>query len=195
MGGVAIMLRMLWCTVWLLAAAGVPKHATAQRLGDIAPGTTMRIGTCENRQLQGRVKALRPNSIIIVSDSLVSDIGFPIEKVQTANEVAVDCIVTYSVFKRYGSSAGEGALVGGGIGVALIVLGEVADARAQRRGQELFARSVVLTVPLAVVLTLVGAGLGSISGPEEWTQPQFVTLRAAHGSVAGARFGVAFPFR
>lgn len=193
--GVVIPLRLIRSAVWLVAAAAVSQHAQAQRLGDVKPGTMLRIGTCDDKQLQGRLKMLRPNSIVIVSDSLVSDVGFPIEKVQTAIEVPVDCIATYSAFRRYGSSAGEGALVGGGIGLALIAAGELADARAQRRGKELFIRSSTLTVPLAVVLALIGAAIGSISGPEEWSQPQFVTQSAAPDGGAGARIAVGFRFR
>jgi hypothetical protein len=174
---------MRWFSRWvstiltvLTAASVTPAHA--QRLASVPLGSQVRLVTCAGASITGKFGGIRSDSVDLAVDSVVtSTVTFPPDRVTVARAVAVDCVRTYSVFERYGSSAGRGALVGGGVGLALIGVAWAGDRAYERKGGAATLPAIAVAVPIALVLTGVGAWIGSASGPEQWSVPQGIAAQ------------------
>lgn len=160
---------------WLALVTGLVVGSTlqAQPLATVRHGTTMRVETCTGATLTGRFEGVRADSLTLSSDSVVtSTVTFPPDRVTVTRAVATTCVRSYSVFERYGSSVGRGALVGGGIGLALVAVAYAGDRAYERRGGAATLPAVAFAVPVALALTGIGALIGTQSGPEEWSAPR-----------------------
>ncbi len=166
------MQRFVQLLLPLLAAASVTT-AHAQRISTVPFGSRIRIETCLGAPIVGAFGGVRSDSIQVVIDSVVtSTTSFQPDRIVVARAIAVDCAWTYSVFERYGNRAGRGALVGAGVGLALIGAALAGDLAYERRGGAAQLPATAFAVPVALILTGIGALIGSASGPEQWSPPQ-----------------------
>ena len=141
----------------LLGLATVP--AIAQRVPSPALDSRLRIQTAQAGVLTGRV-------VRVAADSLV------LRNEQTHEVIAVAQSDILGVEKWSGLSRGRaaqrGALIGGGLGVAALAVGLLADA--QVNGESMGLTNLAIAAPVAVLLTLLGTGIGAMSGGESWQQ-------------------------
>lgn len=159
-----------WSLTFLTALAATT--AGAQRIAAVPLGARMRIVTCTGTTITGKYGGISGDSIALAVDSMeAAPVGYAPERVTVARSVATSCVQTWSVFEKYGSAAGRGALVGGGLGLALISLAYAGDLANERRGGDTIIPATAFAVPVALVLTGIGAWLGAISGPEQWSVP------------------------
>ena len=168
---------MRFCRVYFWVVLCVAPFATAlaQRLAAVTTGTRLRVVTCDGEVVTGEFGGLRGDTLdMAINRRLTSTEDFAPEKVRVARAIALDQIRTYAVFERYESRAGRGALVGSGLGLALIGVARATDLSYERKGGAATIPTIALAVPAALVLVVVGAALGSASGPEQWSMPQIV---------------------
>ncbi len=162
--------------VLLTALAVTP--VSAQRLSAVPLGTPVRIVTCTGTTLAGRFGGIRGDSVDVAMDSVeTSTVTFPPNRVTVARTVPADCVITYSVFERYGNRAGRGALVGAGLGLAVVGAAWASDRAYERRGGDAIIPTTAFAVPLALVLTGVGAWIGAVTGPEQWSVPRGIAAQ------------------
>ena len=161
----------IWVVLWVAPFV----TAQAQRLAAVTTGTRLRVVTCDGEIVTGEFGGLRGDTVdMAIERRVTSTTDFPPEKVRVARAIAIDRIRTYAVFERYESRAGRGALVGSGLGLALIGVARATDLAYERKGGAATIPLIALAVPAALVLVVVGAALGSASGPEHWSMPQIV---------------------
>ena len=166
---------MRGCGRWVLTLVAIVsvRSACAQRLSTVPLGSRVRIVTCTGTTNAGRFGGIRGDSVDLAMDSVVtSSVTFPPDRITVARALPVSCAITYSVFERYGNSAGRGALVGGGLGLALVGAAWAGDRAYERKGGAATIPTIAIAVPIALVLTGIGAWIGAVSGPEQWSVPQ-----------------------
>jgi hypothetical protein len=163
--------RDLLAMVFALALAVTPAHA--QPLNTVPFGRPMRIATCTGAMLVGTFGGVRGDSIALAMDSVVtSTVTFPPERMTIARVVPTACVRSYSVLEGVGRRTGTGALVGAGLGLAFVGWAWAEDRAYERKGGAAMIPGTAFAVPIALVLTGVGAWIGSVSGPERWSTPQ-----------------------
>lgn len=91
-----------------------------------------------------------------------------------------------------GDAALRGTLIGGGLGVAVIIAGLAADARVD--GETMGYSNVAIAAPAAVLVTLVGTGIGALVGGQRWKPlaPAYVGVRMQAGHSLAVGFRMSF---
>lgn len=160
----------------LIAIASCPlRPVLAQRLDAVAAGTRMRLTLYNGEVVTGESGYLRGDSLDVVITQRTQSQGAPPHSVvRRARSIALDSIRTYAVVVGREGRAGRGALVGAGLGLALIGAAAASDLAYERRGGAAQIPGVALATPAALIFVLVGAALGSASGAERWSEPQSV---------------------
>ncbi len=152
-------------------------HLAAQRLQDLPIGKPIRLETCTGKTLTGKFGGLRGDSVDVAIDSVVtSTVTFPPDRITIARTIGTDCVRSYSVFERYASSAGRGALIGAGLGAVVVGVAWASDRAYERQGGAASIPTTALAVPVALVLTGIGAWIGAVSGTEQWSTPQRIAV-------------------
>ena len=141
----------------LLGLATVP--AIAQRVPTRALESRLRIQTAQAGVLTGRVVRVAADSVALRN-----------EQTHDVIAVAQSDILRVEEWSglSHGRAAQRGALIGGGLGVAALAVGLLADA--QVKGESVGLTNVAIAAPVAVLLTLLGTGIGAMSGGESWQQ-------------------------
>jgi hypothetical protein len=139
----------------LLGLATVP--AVAQRVPTRALDSRIRIQTAQAVLLTGRV-------VRVVADS----VAIRNEQTREVITIAQSDILGVEAWSglSHGRAAQRGALIGGGLGVAALAVGLLADA--QVKGESMGLSNVAIAAPVAVLLTLLGTGIGAMSGGGSW---------------------------
>ena len=157
----------------------------AQRLEAVAAGTRMRLTLCNGDVVMGESGYVRGDSLdVVIMQRTQSQAAPPLSVVRRARAIAIDSIRTFAVVVGHDGRAGRGALIGGGLGLALIGMAAASDIAYERRGGAAQLPGVAFATPVALVFVLVGVAVGSASGPERWSEPQSVhavVLPTPHG--------------
>lgn len=156
----------------LLVSADRP--AAAQATGSAPPpvGTRVRLETRDGSHIIGVVRAADADSIRLS----LGRAGDPVERLS---------VLPLSAVRSYALSDGRdrrrgarnGALVGGGLGLALVAYAAYEDSRAG----DIIIPGTLLAVPVAVGLTAVGTLAGTVFAPERWGAPVALELGLGAG--------------
>jgi hypothetical protein len=183
--------RPLIAAAWIAIASYPLRPLPAQRLESVAAGTRMRITLCNGDVVIGESGYLRGDSLdVVVTQRTQAQGGAPLTLVRRTRSIARDSIRTYSVVVGRDGRAGDGALIGAGLGLAVIGVAAASDIAFDRRGGAAQIPSVALATPVAFIFVLVGAAMGSASGEDRWSEPQHVraivvpTPRGMHAVVS-----------
>ena len=138
---------LVWATVRVEAQA-LPTRVEDRRV---------RMQTAHGGVVDGRVVRVSADSVV------VRDV-----KTQILTAVAQTDVLRAEMLTGIprGRAAKRGALIGAGVGVAVIVAGLLADAKVD--GEVMGYTNVALAAPVAVLITLIGTGIGAASGGEAW---------------------------
>lgn len=147
----------------LVGLATVP--AMAQRVPKRALDNRLRIQTAQAGVLTGRVVRVAADTVALRNE-------------QTREVIAVSQSDILGVEEwsglSHGRAAQRGALIGGGLGVAALAVGLLADA--QVKDESMGLSNIAIAAPVAVLLTLLGTGIGAMSGGESWQQLTAVSI-------------------
>ncbi len=152
-----------------------PTLAEAQPLDAVAFGTRMRIATCTGATVVGAFGGVSGDGIALAMDTVVTrPVTLSQERQRIARVVPSECVRTFSVFHGHDTRTGRGALIGAGFGVALVGWALAGDGVFGGPSRAATTPASAFAVVGAVVLTGLGALIGSVSGPERWSAPQRV---------------------
>ena len=166
-------MRPLIVAAWIAIASGPFQPLPAQRLDAIAAGTRMRITLCNGEVVIGESGYLRGDSLdVVVTQRTQGQDAAPLTLVRRTRSIARDSIRTYAVVVGRDGRGVNGALIGAGLGLAVIGAAAASDIAFERRGGAAQIPSVALATPVALLFVLVGAAMGSASGEDRWSEPQ-----------------------
>jgi hypothetical protein len=117
----------------------------------------LRIQTRHAGMVTGRVVRVATDSVVLRDDKTREELAVAQSDVLSAEA---------STGMPRGQAAQRGALVGAGFGVAVIAAGLLADAKVD--GETMGVTNVAIAAPVAVLLTLLGTGIGAALGGEAW---------------------------
>jgi hypothetical protein len=141
--------------VALTLSVSCPHRAPGQRVTEALVGSRVRLETTNGAQAIGTIVSVDADSIRLESNRQNSPISLP-----RADVLSYDV----SAGRERGRGAKRGAIVGGGLGLALVVASLRNDtATVHRRDSDLRQ-----SVPIAVGITALGAGIGAALAPERW---------------------------
>ena len=165
------------CAALLLLASSL---ANAQAVPARVVDRHLRIETQQAGIVTGRVIRVATDSIVLRDDQTRAMVTFAQSDVLRA-EVASGLPL--------GRSIQRGALIGAGLGVAVIAVGLLADAKVK---DEMFGPSnTAIAAPAAVLLTLLGTAVGAWSSGEYWTSlpPERigVNMQVGHNMTIGVQ--------
>jgi hypothetical protein len=167
--------KPLIVAAWIAIASCPLRPLPAQRLEAVAAGTRMRLTLCNGDVVVGESGYLRGDSLdVVITERTASKDAPPLTQVRRARSIALDSIRTYAVVVGRKGRGPRGALIGAGLGLALIGAAAAGDIAFERRGGAAQIPGVALATPVALVFVLVGAAFGSASGEERWSEPQYV---------------------
>ena len=89
-------------------------------------------------------------------------------------------------------AAQRGALIGAGLGIAVLAVGLLADAKVD--GETMGLTNLAIAAPVAALLTLLGTGIGAASGSESWKRlpPVHIGASVPVGRVIAVGFRIQF---
>ncbi len=169
--------RWMLAIVVAVAVAATPVHA--QPLSRVPLGTSVRVETCNGELLSGRFSGIRNDSVTVTRDSVVtSTVTFPPDRVTVERAVPTNCVRSYALFERYRSSTRNGALIGAGLGLTLATVAYSSDLAYERTGGAAHLPAIAFAIPVAVILTGLGAWMGHYGGEEVWSEPRAFSVNA-----------------
>ena len=146
--------RYVACSL-LLALPSV--RMAAQAVSPRVVDKRLRVTTRQAGVVTGRVVRVTTDSVALRDD-------------RTRDERSVAQTDILAVQQSSGMSRGRaaqrGALIGAGLGIAALTAGLLADAQVD--GEMMGLTNLAIAAPVAVLLTLLGAGIGAASGGEVW---------------------------
>jgi hypothetical protein len=171
--------RLAFILISVLTSVRVSAQLVPQRVAD----TRLRIETRHASFVVGRVVRVSADSVIVREDQTRSIVGLAQRDILVFEE---------SLGSTRKHATQRGALFGAGLGIALIVVGVLADAKAE--GEVMGPTNVAIALPLAALCPLVGAGIGAATGGERWQRPTAVQVGAAVQHSNGITIGLAVRF-
>ena len=154
----------------------------AQPLTQRDVGTRVHVETTAGEHIRGTLTAIERDTLRVIVGGVEPPFAF-----------ALAAVKTVARFEGYDRERGavHGLLNGGKVGLVLIGVGLFLDRGDS--GDNIVSASM-LTVPAAVIVTLIGAGAGALSAPERWGVPQRVSLRLDATPARGAYVGLTVRF-
>jgi hypothetical protein len=139
----------------VLASAQVSAQAVPARVVD----RRLRVETQHAGIVTGRVVRVSTDSIVLHDDQTRTTLAI-------AQTDVLRAVVASGI--PLGRSVQRGALIGAGLGVAVIAVGLLADAKVD--GEMMGPSNVAIAAPVAVLITLLGTAVGVWSSGESWTE-------------------------
>jgi hypothetical protein len=151
----------------------------AQKLETLPVGTAMRIQTEVRSPVSGRFAWVRGDTLALTREPNGEEIRLSIPSIQS-----------YAVRRprSRGAGAKRGALIGGGVALALLAVSISADFATQSEGN---VPSTFYVAPLALAAPLIGTGIGALTGRAPW-QRRVQLVGSASGK--RMRLAVGIPF-
>jgi hypothetical protein len=146
--------RFAFVALLLLASS----EATAQAVPARVVDRHLRIETAHAGRVSGRVIRVSTDSVVLRDDRTRAMVAIAQTDVLRA-DVASGLPL--------GRSVQRGAAIGAGLGVAVMAVGVLADAKVD--GESMGLSNVAIAAPVAVLLTLLGTAVGAWSSGETWT--------------------------
>jgi hypothetical protein len=163
----------------------VSARGSAQPVPSRVTDARLRIETRHVSMVTGRVVRVSRDSVVLHDDQTRALVGIPQTDILVFEE---------SLGSTRGRSARRGALYGAGLGLAVIAGGGLAASHGHSDWDWLGPWNARLTLPLAALLPLIGAGIGAAQGGEHWTPPTAVHVAAAVRSSHALSVGVSWGF-
>ena len=179
---------------WTVLSVALATSVSAQRFVGVATGRQVRIVSVDGTIVTGEFVGLRSDTALIAMATVVpSTVPPSVHGTRVGRMIALDDIQSYAIRVRSKHRAVYGALVGGGLGLALLGVARKSDRSTEGKGVgKLPVEAQALARPAAVALTVAGALVGAAVGREHWGASK--SIQAALGP-SQARLGIALSVR
>ncbi len=151
-------MRELGCFAFAALLLLASSEATAQAVPARVVDRHLRIATVNAGRVSGRVVRVSTDSVVLRDDRTRAMVAIAQTDVLRA-EVASGL--------PFGRSIRRGALIGAGLGVAVLAFGVLADNKTD--GEVVGITNLQIAAPAAGLLTLLGTAVGAWSSGETWT--------------------------
>jgi hypothetical protein len=168
----------------LLALAGTligGTPASGQLGAPVYPDTRVRVELTNGVVLKGLLSAVERDSLYLLADNTASPRAVATAFIRT---------LQLSAGRDRWRGVRRGALVTGVISLAAVGLAVYTDTHSR----DAIIPSTLFVVPLGVVLTGLGAGIGAVAAPEKWSGRQSVGKAASAPATHELRIGVRWQF-
>ena len=171
--------RYVACAMMMVLASA---RGGAQAVPTRGVDRHLRIQTRHAGKVTGRVVRVSADSVVLRDDESTDVMAVAQSDVLAAEE---------ATGIPWGRAVQRGALIGAGLGVAVLAAGLLADAKVD--GETVGPTNLAIAAPVALLLTLLGTGIGAVSGGETWTQ--LTPMRIGSSVPVGRAIAVSFSVR